>query len=238
MGFPPIRKTRKWCMECHAFDGGAGSSFKLRSRTLTSLRFDNVFGGTNVRWFPLMLNSFSLVNWRDGKRVCEVLAILRICKIRIRYIVLYIDSRGIYTWNTSFWKERLSIPVGGFSLHWMYLDRTLSKDYLIDLGWKDLASNRMLPHQLLLSDSPLNSTPLDTGSEMQHNRYNANKYFEYLWISCHLAVDSLILVKQKNRGKNIYIYLTWFSCESDIVDIRFLDRSRCFNVLCTGLRVL
>jgi len=185
MGFPPIRKTRKWCMECHAFDGGAGSSFKLRSRTLTSLRFDNVFGGTNVRWFPLMLNSFSLGNWRDGKRVCEVLAILRICKIRIRSIVLYIDSRGIYTWNTSFWKERLSIPVGGFSLHWMYLDRTLSKDYLIDLGWKDLASNRMLPHQLLLSDSPLNSTPLDTGSEMQHNRRNANKCFlDFVPSSC------------------------------------------------------
>ena len=179
MGFPPIRKTRKWCMECHALDGGAGSSFKLRSRTLTSLRFDNVLGGTNVRWFPLMLNSFSLGNWRDGRRVCEVLAIFRICKIRIRSIRLYIDSRliGLYTWDTIFRKKGL-VPVGGFSLHWMYLDRTLSKDYLIDLGWKDLASNRMLPHQLLLSDSPLNSTPLDTGSEMHHNIRNANKCFE------------------------------------------------------------
>ena len=107
MGFPPIRKTRKWCMECHAFDGGAGSSFKLRSRTLTSLRFDNVLGGTNVRWFPLMLNSFSLGNWRDGKRVCEVLAILRICKIRIWSIMLYIDSRGIYM-KHDFFKERFS----------------------------------------------------------------------------------------------------------------------------------
>ena len=176
MGFPPIRKTRKWCMECHVFDGGAGSSFKLRSRTLTSLRFDNVLGGTNVRWFPLILNSFSLGNWRDGKRVCEVLAILRICKIRIWSIVLYIDSCGIYM-KQDFFEKKSLVPVGGFSLHWMYLDRTLSKDCLLDLGWKDLASNKMLPHQLLLSDYPLNSTPLDTGSEMQHNRRIANKCF-------------------------------------------------------------
>ena len=106
MGFPPIRKTRKWCMECHALDGGAGSSFKLRSRTLTSLRFDNVFGGTNVRWFPLILNSFSLGNWREGKRVCEVLAMLRICKIRIWSIVLW--KPPAYTWNKIFFKERFS----------------------------------------------------------------------------------------------------------------------------------
>ena len=108
MGFPPIRKTRRWCMECHAFDGGAGSSFKLRSRTLTSLRFDNVLGGTKVRWFPLMLNSFSLGNWRDGKRVCEVLAIFRIYKVRIRRVTSKIYELRIFILNTIFLKERFS----------------------------------------------------------------------------------------------------------------------------------
>ena len=196
MGFPPIRKTRRWCMECHAFDGGAGSSFKLRSRTLTSLRFDNVLGGTKVRWFPLMLNSFSLGNWRDGKRVCEVLAIFRIYKVRIRRVTSKIYELRIFILTRFFWKKGL-VPAGGFSLHWMYLDRILSKDYLIDLGWKDLANNRMLPHQLLLSDSPLNSTPLDTESKMQHNRRNANDCFQCFLVSCHPAVYIIMLVKHR-----------------------------------------
>ena len=77
IGLPPKRKTRRWCIECHAFDGGAGSSFELRSRTLTSLRLASVFGGTKVKWFLLTLNSLSLGSWSEGKSVCEVLAILR-----------------------------------------------------------------------------------------------------------------------------------------------------------------
>ena len=49
----------------------------------------------------------------------------------------------------------------------MYLGQTLLKGYLIGLNLADLASNKMLLHQLLLYGYLLDLKPQDTGSKNQ-----------------------------------------------------------------------
>ena len=57
----------------------------------------------------------------------------------------------------------------------MYLGQTLLKGYLIGLNLADLASNKMLLHQLLLYGYLLDLKPQDTGSKNQKREKELKK---------------------------------------------------------------
>ena len=48
IGFPAKERLLRWCIECQAELGGAGSSLWLRSSCRTSDRLAKVLEGTNV----------------------------------------------------------------------------------------------------------------------------------------------------------------------------------------------
>lgn len=80
IGFPAKLRLLKWCIECQAALGGAGNSLWLRSRSRTSDKLANVFGGTKVKWLDETLSVFNCGNWKLGNKVNEVLAIFSSCK--------------------------------------------------------------------------------------------------------------------------------------------------------------